>query len=86
MKANGIATKCMGKAPSHGPTGVNILGNMIMIKRKATVNLYGPTEEATEGNGLTGNNMEKELISRIGGMKDMENGRTGKGPDGSEIE
>ena len=60
MKVNGVLTKCMVKVLLPGLTTEDILENMQMIKKEATVSSYGLMVDVTEVNGSMENSMEKE--------------------------
>lgn len=75
MKVNGVLTKCMVKVLLPGLTTEDILENMQMIKKEATVSSYGQMVDVTEVNGSMENSMEKEPMLPVQDKKSTENGK-----------
>lgn len=59
MKASGETIKCMVRVLSLGLTVENMWENMLMIKNKATENLFGQMVDHTKGTGREENSMER---------------------------
>ena len=76
-KENGKIIKCTVKEYLLGQTIVNISANTRTTGNADTVNSYGQTEDATEGNGKMENNTEKGTILQVQVRNTMANGKTG---------
>jgi hypothetical protein len=83
-RANGEATKCMGKALLLGQTEGSTLVNMLMIKNKVMESSSGLTVVLTKETGLMVNSMVKASMLLLKESRSMENGKKVKESDGLE--
>jgi hypothetical protein len=83
MKENGEVIKCTERAHSLGQMAGSMLVNMLMIKNKVMVNLFGLMADPTKETGSMVNSMEKVFTSLPKVLKNTESGKKEKESDGS---
>lgn len=82
MRVSGAQIRCMERAPLLGLTAESTSENMPRTRRRGTVSSSGQMADATEANGSTASNTEKDPLSPVQVRRNTANGRMVKESDG----